>query len=112
MAGIYAINNIRWDKIPYFGPIFILGYRQIIQISPYTKPITWDQLSQEAPDDYDPYNYLYKYGINNYSRNMLAEYMRENNLAIVPKEYVLDRSSTFEELLEVFEFMPVDMQET
>lgn len=101
---IRLISQIRWDKVPVIGPMLVLGPTKYFGISAYSEPITWNQL-QERPEDYDPYNPWFDF-INGYTIKLLEEYMKNNNLAIVPKEYLLETSNTFEELLEVLEFVP------
>ena len=52
------------------------------------------------------------FAINPYTKRMLKNYMRENNLGIVPDEWCdLEINSNFEECLEIFEFVELSEEE-
>ncbi len=105
---IYAnIGNIRWDKIPIIR-IFCLEIElgsSSFDASHLTEPITWNQLD-EAPNGWDVDQNGFWFWFNTYTKNMLKDYMRENNLGIIPDNWSdFKFTADFEDCLETFEFV-------
>lgn len=107
MLFMFVINKIRWDKVPLIG-YFVLEinlYPADMDASYLTEPIKWYQLD-EAPDDFDAKGSGSWFAINPYTLNLLKEYMRTENLGIVPDRWNdLQITSDFEECLDIFEFV-------
>ena len=106
---IYGVINggvMRYiEQFPLFR-IFAYGiYKPLyVEASQYPYLITWDKLD-EVPKEYASTNGWFDL-INNYSRTQLKRYMRENDLAIVPKDYDLDSAMDFDALMRELEFAP------
>lgn len=109
--GLVAINfdNIRWDKIPSlllrFEILEGLNKSSIVDGSFLSEPLRWDQIDQIPEDlpDGEPWFYL-----NSHTKNLLKNYMKENNLGIIPDYWPLQTRSDFEDCLEVFRFVELE----
>lgn len=67
-------------------------------------PITADQVDH-IPEYWNTQNYGYWFSrLNSYTLHLLKDYMQENHLAIVPKDYVFESSMTIEQVLSRLEF--------
>lgn len=101
------VNKIRWDKVPIIS-YFVLEinlYPAGFDASYLDEPIKWDQLDQ-APDDWEQNGSGSWFAINSYTKNLLKDHMRENNLGIVPDSWPkLEITSDFEKCLETFDFV-------
>ncbi len=106
-------SQIRWDKIPVIKH-FVLQinlYPAAFDAQYLDEPIKWYQLDEE-PEDFEGNGYGRWFAINPYTKRMLKNYMRENNLGIVPDEWCdLEINSNFEECLETFEFVELSEEE-
>lgn len=110
---ISNINKIRWDKVPIIS-FFVLQinlYPSDFDASYLDEPIKWYQLDEE-PEDFEGNGKGAWFAINPYTLNLLKNYMRDNNLGIVPDEWIgLQVTSNFEECLEIFEFVELSEEE-
>jgi len=99
----YGARHI--EQFPLFR-LFTYGISKPLNVeaSQYPYLITWDKLD-EVPPEYASTNGWFDL-INNYSRSQLKKYMRENNLAIVPKDYALDSAMDMDTLIRELEFTP------
>ncbi len=101
------VDKIRWDKVPILN-LFILQIElapMAFDASHLTEPITWDQLDNEPKGWNEEENGPW-FCLNAYTKNMLKNYMKENNLGIVPSYWQDFRLvSNFEECLEIFKFV-------
>ncbi len=108
LLGLFIINidKVRWDKVPIIS-FFVLEielWPAGFDASDLEEPITWDQLDEE-PEGYTG-NW---FAFNTYTKNLLKDYMKENNLGIVPDCWPdFKFRSNFEECLETFEFVELD----
>ena len=106
-AGYKSVKNatIRLDKIPVIGAFFLeLDKPAGFDASACENIITWDQLDN-PPADYNAENGPWFY-LNPYTKRLLENYMKENNLGIIPENYPdFHLSADFEECLETFHFV-------
>ena len=106
-------SQIRWDKVPVIK-YFVLQinlYPADFDAQYLDEPIKWYELDEE-PEDFEGNGYGRWFAINPYTKRMLKNYMRENNLGIVPDEWIdLQITSNFEECLEIFEFVELSEEE-
>lgn len=101
------IDKIRWDKVPIIGH-FVLQ----IELAPaafdgsyLTEPITWEQLDKE-PEDWEGNGCGGWFYMNPYTKKLIKNYMKENNLGILPGDWGdLHFRANFEECLEIFKFV-------
>ena len=102
--GIRNIDKLHLEKVPFLRPWLLQLDKQMwvrADLCPIT-PITWDMLDEEPegyPDGYAWFDYL-----NSYTRLQLKRYMRESNLYILPREYVLMQNYDFERIMQNLEF--------
>ncbi len=106
-------SQIRWDKVPVIK-YFVLQinlYPAAFDARYLDEPIKWYQLDRE-PADFEGNGTGGWFSINPYTKRLLKNYMRENNLGIVPDVwYDLEITSNFEECLEIFEFVKLGEEE-
>ena len=106
-------SKIRWDKVPIVS-FFVLQinlYPADFDARYLDEPIKWYQLDEE-PEDFEGNGTGRWFAINPYTLNLLKNYMRDNNLGIVPDEWIdLQTTSNFEECLEIFEFTELSEEE-
>lgn len=107
IIGYFSHYTVRWDKIPVIGIFAVeIDKPSAFDASSVEEPIRWDQID-EPPEDYPDDNLWF--WMNSFTKNILKQHMRENNLGIVPKEYLeFHFSADFEECLEIFEFVELD----
>ncbi|MBQ7935123.1 MAG: hypothetical protein IJ333_02090 [Clostridia bacterium] len=110
--GYRNIHQLRLDKVPFIRP-FVVGIERPMYIHadqcPY--PITWDTLD-EVPPGY-PDGYWWFNLLNGYTQSLLKEYMKENQLYIIPKYYEMNTADDFDELMDILEFGSVeDLEKT
>ncbi len=107
VLGAVNFNKIRWDKFPIIGTLFLE-----IELSPsgfdasyLSNPITWKDLYNE-PADWEKNGKGPWFWFNNYTKNLLQNYMKNNNLGIVPNNWQNFKfRSNFEDCLDTFEFI-------
>ena len=105
----FIIPNIRWDKVPVIG-LFVLGISKStgVDATNYNEPITCEQFIT-LPDDWtQDRGYWFSTALNKYTKGLIYDYMKENNLGIVPNDYAFYSTYNFEGMLEVLEFVPLD----
>ena len=104
---IISIPKVRWDKVPLAGG-WILGielWSSSFDASYINEPITWEQLDVE-PIDWDEKGIGSWFSVNTYTRNLLKDYMKQNNLGIVPNNWPdFKFRANLEECLETFDFV-------
>lgn len=106
---IANVDKLHLEKITPLRP-FILQMQKprYIQASDCPHPITWDMLDEEPVEKYfDVDNSWWFNMINDYTRLQLKNYMKENNLYIVPKDYEMDTANDFNDCMEILEFEKV-----
>ncbi len=108
-ALVIVIDNIRWDKVPVIG-LFVLGISKSMGVaaSYYDHPLTCEEFINKPEDWPEKLGYWFSNSLNNYTQGLIYDYMKENNLGIVPKDYVFETTSDFEKMLEILEFVPLD----
>lgn len=120
--GNYAVKEIRWDKIPFFGTFFVRSMSKPsgIDLSNLEEPYTWalvdmQQIRMEDEwvwindsEDSSGYHVRYDFYLNPYTKRKLQEYMMENNVAIVRNVYNFESGSSLEEMLEILKFEKLD----
>ena len=121
----FSAQVIRWDYIPFFGPLFTAGIGKpaAVDLSDMEQPYTWEYLymrqlswKNEDEEQWIPIEeatdaHATKLGldsINEYARTLLRRYMQKNNVAIVRKKYEFLTSEGFDDLLEILEFEQLD----
>lgn len=112
---VFAIQYIRWDKVPISSDFFIFGiYNKDfgIQADNYGDLIYWDDLDDVPDEKWVENNGHWFCHINTYSVKLLQRYMRKNNLAILPRKYLVGTHTTFEELLEILAFEEIPETQT
>ena len=106
-AGYNLVKNatIRLDKIPVIGAFFLeLDKPAGFDATVCTDVITWDEL-KNPPPEFDAENNSWFY-LNPYTLWLLENYMKENNLGIIPENYPdFHLSADFDECLETFHFV-------
>lgn len=109
-AGYNLVKNatIRLDKIPVIGAFFLeIDKPAGFDATVCKDVITWDEL-QNPPPEFDEEHNSWFY-LNPYTLWLLENYMRENNLGIVPGDYPdFHLSADFDECLKTFEFVELD----
>ncbi len=106
-AGYVSVKNatVRLDKIPLIGWLFLgvdkpAGFDATV----CEGIITWEQIDNPPPA-FDAENNGWFY-LNPYTKRLLKNYMKENNLGIVPENYPdFHLSADFEECMETFRFV-------
>lgn len=110
---ISKANSIRWDKIPLIGA-FVLEvelWPSGFDASYISEPIKWYQLDDE-PIDWEEFGVGSWFSFNTYTKNLLKDYMKNNNLGIVPNCWTdFKYRANFEECLETFEFVELNEDE-
>lgn len=96
--------TIRLDKTPLIGPLLLqLDKPAGFDATVCKSIITWEQLDNPPPE-FDAENNQWFY-LNPYTKWLLKNYMRENNLGIIPANYPnFHLSADFDECLETFRF--------
>ena len=105
-AGYNLVNaTIRLDKIPVIGAFFLeLDKPAGFDTTVCKDVITWDEL-KNPPPEFDAENNSWFY-LNPYTLWLLENYMKENNLGIIPESYPnFHLSADFDECLETFHFI-------
>ena len=106
-AGYKSVKNatIRLDKIPGIGAFFLeLDKPAGFDATVCNDIITWDEL-KNPPPEFDAENNSWFY-LNPYTLWLLENYMKENNLGIIPENYPdFHLSADFDECLETFHFV-------
>ena len=106
-AGYKLVKNatIRLDKIPVIGAFFLeLDKPAGFDATVCNNIITWDEL-KNAPPEFDSENNSWFY-LNPYTLWLLENYMKENNLGIIPENYPdFHLSADFDECLKTFHFV-------
>jgi len=106
-------SKIRWDKVPIVS-FFVLEielWSSAFDASYLKEPIKWNELDV-APSDWEEKGVGSWFSLNKYTKNLLKEYMAENNYGIVPDSWdELRLPSNFEECLEIFEFTELSEEE-
>lgn len=104
---IANVRKIRWDKVPVikFFVLEINLYPSGFDASYLKEPIKWYQLDKE-PDNFENEGIGPWFAINPYTKSLLKEYMRKNNIGIVPDSWDdLKLTSNLEECLDIFDFV-------
>ena len=108
--GCNLVRNatLRLDKIPVIGGFFLEVDKPAGFDATVCKDvITWDEV-RNPPPEYDAENHCWFY-LNPYTLWLLENYMRDNNLGIVPGDYPdFHLSADFDECLDTFEFVKLD----
>lgn len=105
---------IRWDKVPIVSVFFTLNMQRSfgVDVSRFTEPITWDQIETEPVVEWriwDKRRDVFWFDhLTPYTLQLLKHHMKKNSLGIVPGKYVFETTNTFEEVLEILEFVPVE----
>ena len=99
---------IRFDKIPIVGVFFLeLDKPAGFDATVCKDVITWDEL-QNPPPEFDAVHNNWFY-LNPYTLWLLENYMKDNNLGIVPGDYPdFHLSADFDECLDTFEFTELE----
>lgn len=109
-VGYSLVRNatVRLDKIPVIGPFFLeLDKPAGFNASVCKDIIVWQQLDN-PPEEFDAENNRWFY-LNSYTKWLLKNYMKQNNLGIMPENYpTFHLSADFDECLDTFEFVKLD----
>lgn len=102
-----SMPKIRWDKIPVISD-FVLQIElgpSAFDASYLKEPIEWHQIDEE-PADWEEKGLGGWFYLNPYTSKLLKDYMKSNNLAIVPGDWPeLRFRMNLEQCLEIFEFV-------